>query len=121
MRRRTKHEMIFTSYPDTTTADPTTLVAHKLTAKDLDRYDSATGHFRGQMLRFSMRGIWPKVGDFIVRFGDNLRFPVADGVVTLVYPRRFYTIIGDMKALNELGMLMKAAEKEEAAEDAECS
>lgn len=105
MPKHLKHEMLFTSYPDTTTADPTTLVAHKLTLKDLERYDIEAGCFRLQRIRFAYNSIVPKAGDFIVRYGDNERFPVATGIVTLVGARRFYEIIGDKKSLDNLGKL----------------
>ena len=101
--RRQKHEMIFQSYPDITTADPTTLVAHQLTRKDLNRYDFDSGCFRGQRIRFDYYNIAPKVGDFIVRFGENVRFPTAPGIVVLISQLRFYEIIGDKKAHQEFG------------------
>ena len=106
MPRRQKHEMIFTSHPDLTTITPTTLVAHKLTRADLDRYDKERGCFRLQRIRFAYTGIVPKAGDFLVRYTDSERFPVATGVVTLVGARRFYQIIGDKESLNNLGKLV---------------
>ena len=105
MPKHLKHEMIFTAYPDTTTADPTTLVAHRLTKKDLDRYDQDKGCFRLQRIRFAYSDIVPKAGEFLVRFGENDRFSVENGVVTLVGAKRFYQIIGDTKALNKLGTM----------------
>lgn len=103
--RRQKHEMVFTSYPDLSTADPTTLVAHRLTRKDLQRYDKESGCFRGQRTRFAYYHIVPKVGDFIVRFGENERFPTEPGIVVLVGARRLFEIIGDTKSLQKLGTL----------------
>ena len=103
--RKPKHEMIFTSYPDLTTASPTTLVAHRLTRADLERYDGERGCFRGQRLRFAYSDIAPKVGEFLVRFGDSERFPVATGIVTLVGAKRLFEIIGDKKALDALGTM----------------
>ena len=97
--------MIFKAFPDTTTADPTTLVAHRLTKADLDRYDQDKGCFRLQRIRFAYSDIIPKAGEFLVRFGENARFPVENGVVTLIGAKRFYEIIGDKKSLNALGTL----------------
>lgn len=102
-----KHTMNFKSFTDFTTAHPTNLVAHRLNSKDLERYDAATGTFRGQHLRFAYCGVKPKVGEFLVRFDDEFK-PVPVGVVTLVGARRFYQIVGDDKALNELGKLDEA-------------
>ena len=103
--RRQKHEMVFTSYPDLSTASPTTLVAHRLTRKDLTRYDYESGCFRGQRIRFQYYHIVPKVGDFIVRFGDCPRFIADTGIVVLVGAHRLFEIIGDKKSLVKLGTL----------------
>ena len=97
-----KHEMTFKKSTDFTVHDnPTTIVAHRLTSKDLTRYDNETGHFRGQGIRFAYTGIVPKVGEFLVRFNEA----DAVGVVTLVGARRFFQITGDDAALNALGTL----------------
>ncbi len=104
-----KHEMTFKKSTDFTVKDePTTIVAHRLTRKDLMRYDSETGHFRGQGIRFAYTGVVPKVGEFIVRFDEA----DAVGVVTLVGARRFYQITGDEAALNELGKLGEGEEEQ---------
>lgn len=103
---RQKHTMEFKSYPDLTTITPTTLVAHQITRADLERYDSNRGCFRLQRIRFEYSDIQPKAGDFLVRYEDTERFPVATGVVTLVGAARFYQIVGDQKALDNLGKLV---------------
>ena len=105
MRNNKKHEMLFKSYPDLSTPDPTTLVAHRLTKKDLDRYDQESGCFRGQRIRFAYSDIIPKVGEFLVRFDNNSRFPVPAGEVVLVGAHRLFEIIGDKKALDQLGTM----------------
>ncbi len=105
MRKHLKHTMEFKSFPDLSTFSPTTLVAHRLTKADLERYDSDRGCFRLQRLRFAYSDVKPVAGEFLVRFGDNERFPVETGIVTLVGARRFYEIVGDIKAMNALGTM----------------
>ena len=101
---KAKHVMDFKSYPDTTTPNPSVLVAHQLTLTDLTRYEKETGQFRGQHLNFEYAGVVPKVGEFLVRFDDEFK-PLPIGQVVLVGARRFYQITGDNKALNDLGKL----------------
>ncbi len=107
---RQKHVMTFKSHADITPLEgPSTLIAHRLTRADLERYDSNRGCFRGQRLRFAYSGIVPKAGDFIVRYEDDEAHPVATGIVVLVGARRFYEITGDVKALKLLGTLTDEA------------
>lgn len=106
MTRHLRHTMEFKSYPDLSIVlEPSTLVAHRLTRADLQRYDQAKGCFRLQHLRFHYAGIVPKIGDFIVRFADDEAHPVPTGVVVLVGAGRFFEIIGDKKALDAIGTM----------------
>ena len=106
MNRHLRHTMEFKSFPDLSDfQNPTTLVAHRLTRADLQRYDKAKGCFRLQHLRFHYSDIIPKVGDFIVRFADDEAHPVPTGVVVLVGAGRFFEITGDKKALDSLGTM----------------
>ena len=101
---KAKHVMEFKSYPDTTTPNPSVLVAHQVELIDLTRYEKETGQFRGQNLNFEYAGVAPKVGEFLVRFDDEFK-PLPIGQVVLVGARRFYQIVGDNVALNDLGKL----------------
>lgn len=104
---KAKHVMEFKSFSDTTTPNPSNLVAHQLTRSDLTRYDADSGQFRGQGISFQYAGVIPKVGEFIVRFDDEFK-PVPTGQVVLVGARRFFQITGNDKALDNLGKLGSA-------------
>lgn len=99
-----KHTMEFKKHLDTTTPDPSYLVCHQLTRSDLTRYDADSGMFRGQGISFKYCGIKPQVGEFLVRYDDEFK-PVPTGEVVLVGARRLFHIIGDTKALDNLGKL----------------